>query len=56
MEQFKNSFYNVAVEAAKQNNVTAGGQLQLIDDFTRDAPMISSICFSAFGIRALRIN
>ena len=42
---FKNSFYNVSVETAKQNVKTSNGQLALIDNFTMNAPMLAGIPF-----------
>jgi hypothetical protein len=43
--EFKNSFYNVAVEAVKKNGKTASGQIELIDNFTSNAPLLASIPF-----------
>ena len=43
--EFKNSFYTVAVEAAKKNTKTAGGQLALIDNFTANAPILAAMPF-----------
>ena len=42
---FKNSFYNVAVEAAKQNVKTERGQLALVDNFTMNSPILKELPF-----------
>jgi hypothetical protein len=45
MDEFKNSFYNVATQIAGLDGNRRQGQLALIDNFTMNAPMLKSIPF-----------
>ena len=45
MEDFKNSFYQIATQIAGMNAKTTKGQLELIDNYTSDAPILRSLPF-----------
>jgi hypothetical protein len=45
MDEFKNSFYRVAVDIANLQEKTSGGQLAIIDNFTMNAPILKGIPF-----------
>ena len=45
MTEFKNSFYQIAVDVAKKNPKSAGAQLVMIDNFTSHAPILAGMPF-----------
>jgi len=45
MDEFKNSFYQVATQVAGINKQRTEGQMIMIDNFTMNAPMLKSIPF-----------
>lgn len=45
MEPFKDSFYNIAVQAAGANPATAASQKRLIDNVTAESPILAGLPF-----------